>query len=105
MIFSILRFGVSANIVGATVYPSPGLVIVVPVTTPLVIDAVAVAVVVPIPTNFRFIVVWFGKYPKPELVVVIPFTDPFPSIEAVNKAVTGLVSSIMTASNGTEESV
>ena len=57
VIFSIFRFGVSANIVGATVYPDPGLVIVVPVTTPLVIDAVAVAVVVAVPTNFNAMVV------------------------------------------------
>jgi hypothetical protein len=51
VIFSIFKLGVSANIVGSTVYPTPGLVIVVPVTTPLVTDAVAVAVVVAIPTN------------------------------------------------------
>ena len=46
-----IAFGSGARTCGTAilVYPKPGFVIVVPVITPLVIDAVAVAVV-PIPT-------------------------------------------------------
>ena len=99
IIFSIFRFGVSANIDGTSVfvYPNPGLVIETEETDPFAIVAVAVAAVAVVATptgglsNLKDIVVWSDEYPEPGLVVVIPIIVLPTPTEQLNVAVTGLV--------------
>ena len=64
------------------VYPDPGLVIVIPVTTPLPIVAVAVAVIDPIPTLTSGVV----EYPTPPLLIVIEVMVPAAETTAVAAA-------------------